>query len=125
MLLKEDIYYCAARALTTLFVCTFQLDTERAKYLLEQAFEEDANDNREEAFELYAQAAEFFLKLVDDLILLLLWSYLLTFVRNICKYFLLSYNFYGIVEQHYYHCRETKRQTEINGVRSKNWPLKP
>ena len=40
------------------------MDTEKAKYLLEQAFEEDADNNKEEAFELYAQAAELFLKLV-------------------------------------------------------------
>ena len=49
----------------------FQLDTERAKFLLEHAFEEDAKENKEEAFELYAQAAELFLKLVSIRIILL------------------------------------------------------
>ena len=37
---------------------------DRARYLVEQAFEEDASDNKEEAFELYAQAAELCLSLV-------------------------------------------------------------
>ncbi len=32
--------------------------------MLDQAFEEDGSGNKEEAFELYAQAAELFLKLV-------------------------------------------------------------
>ena len=41
-----------------------QLEMDRAKFLLSQAFEEDEANNQEEAFELYTQAAENFIKLV-------------------------------------------------------------
>ena len=41
-----------------------QLEMDRAKFLLNQAFEEDEGDNGEEALELYTQAAEQFIKLV-------------------------------------------------------------
>ena len=42
-----------------------QLDMDKASFLLNQAFDEDANDNEEEAFELYTQAAELCLELVS------------------------------------------------------------
>ena len=40
-----------------------QLDMDRARYLVEQAFEEDSKGNEDEAFELYTQAAELCLNL--------------------------------------------------------------
>ncbi|XP_066302773.1 calpain-7-like [Branchiostoma lanceolatum] len=39
-----------------------QIDLERARFLIEQAFEEDENDNKEEAAELYMEAVELCLK---------------------------------------------------------------
>lgn len=41
-----------------------QLDLERAKFLVEQAFDEDAADNKKEALDLYMQAAELCIKVV-------------------------------------------------------------
>lgn len=46
-----------------------QLEMERAKYLLEKAFDEDGDENHEEAIELYMEAAEFCLALVGCLLL--------------------------------------------------------
>ncbi|KAK2170660.1 hypothetical protein LSH36_1g05016 [Paralvinella palmiformis] len=43
-----------------------QQELDRARYLIEQAFEEDEAGNREEAFELYTQAAELCLNLRQD-----------------------------------------------------------
>ncbi|KAI8515938.1 calpain 7 [Branchiostoma belcheri] len=39
-----------------------QIDLERARFLIEHAFEEDENDNKEEAAELYMEAVELCLK---------------------------------------------------------------
>ncbi len=86
------------------FVSCAQLDMDRARYLVEQAFEEDAQDNKEEAFELYAQAAELCLSLVNNyetfirIFLTLCISYEFTLVkRTLIKLFqpdLLAYNRY-------------------------------
>ncbi|KAI0214801.1 Calpain-7 [Lamellibrachia satsuma] len=43
-----------------------QLDLDRGKFLLSQAFEEDENKNFEEAVKLYSDAVEFFLKQRDQ-----------------------------------------------------------
>ena len=40
---------------------TLQLDLDRGKFLLSQAFEEDENENFDEAVKLYSDAVEFFL----------------------------------------------------------------
>ena len=44
-----------------------QIQMDRAKFLVEKAFEEDEQDNNEEASELYMQAVELCLTLVGDL----------------------------------------------------------
>ena len=44
-----------------------QIRMERAKFLVEKAFEEDEQDNNEEACELYMQAVELCLAVVRDL----------------------------------------------------------
>ena len=41
-----------------------QLEMERAKFLIQQAFEEDENGTKGDAVELYMQAAELCMKLV-------------------------------------------------------------
>lgn len=42
-----------------------QLDLERARFLVTQAFEEDAKENAEEAIELYSEAVELCLNTVS------------------------------------------------------------
>jgi len=45
--------------------CTcIQLGLERAKFLIEQAMDEDQQDNLDDAFKMYMEAAELCLKLV-------------------------------------------------------------
>ena len=44
----------------------FQMDLERAQFLLRQAFDEDEGENKEEASELYMQAVEMFIKIVSN-----------------------------------------------------------
>jgi len=45
--------------------CTcIQLGLERAKFLIEQAMDEDQQDNLDDAFKMYMEAAEMCLKLV-------------------------------------------------------------
>ena len=41
-----------------------QLEIERARFLLEKAFDEDGEEQKEEAIELYMEAAELCLNLV-------------------------------------------------------------
>ncbi|XP_067649573.1 calpain-7-like [Haliotis asinina] len=43
-----------------------QQDLERAQFLLHQAFDEDENDNKEDAVELYSEAVEMFIKIRND-----------------------------------------------------------
>ena len=45
-----------------MLVC--QLGLERAKFLIEQAMDEDQQDNLDDAFKMYTEAAELCLKLV-------------------------------------------------------------
>jgi hypothetical protein len=44
----------------------FQLNLERATFLLNQAFDEDESENHKEAVELYSEAVELFIKIVSN-----------------------------------------------------------
>jgi len=46
-----------------MYVC-IQLGLERARFLIEEAMDDDQQDNLEEAFKMYTEAAELCLKLV-------------------------------------------------------------
>ena len=59
-------------------IVTLQLDLDRGKFLLSQAFEEDENENFDEAVKLYSDAVEFFLTQVgarrDQTVVFVLWG---------------------------------------------------
>jgi len=55
-------YWCDA-----MLLCGVQLGLERARFLIEQAMDEDQQDNLEDAFNMYTEAAELCLKLVSQL----------------------------------------------------------
>ena len=50
-----------------MLLCGVQLGLERARFLIEQAMDEDQQDNLEDAFNMYTEAAELCLKLVSQL----------------------------------------------------------
>ena len=45
--------------------CLLQLDLDRAKFLVTQAFEEDESGNGKDAIDLYTEAVELLLSLVN------------------------------------------------------------
>ena len=65
-------FVCSGVSNTTAIVkSAVQLELDRAKFLIYQAFEEDENGSKEEAVELYMQTAELCLQIVNNIKLLL------------------------------------------------------